>query len=183
MTGVALVLISVSIVGVLLWAAWLAVRTACRALGMADLHQRYIATAICAAPFVAWFFASLDTLDPLERTCRDELAKTERMAGTSHLTVQKHYDFWSKRLSGGGWFAPWVSEPYQTPKVSMVVEFTRDGQPHSAWIDCIFFKRPNTGEPPEVGFQDIRFAWENVRKDLSSGGYTWEPWLHHSRTP
>ena len=66
---------------------------------------------------------------------------------------------------------PWISRPYETPKVSLVVEFTRDGRPHSAWIDCIFSKVPNTGDPPEIAFQDVRFSWENVREDLPGGGF------------
>jgi len=183
MTEVIFVLIAVSIVGLLLWGAWLAVRAICRALGMAELHQRYVATAFCAAPFVIWFVANLDTLDALERTCRDELVRTDRMAGTSYLTVQKHYDFWSKKMSGGGMFAPWVSEPYQTPKVTLAVEFMREGRQHSALIDCIFSKLPNTGDPPELAFQEIRFALEDVRTDGASGAYTWEPWFPESSVP
>ena len=145
--------------------------------------MRTVAAAVCAAPLAIWFFASLDTLDPLERTCRDELAKTERMAGTSQLTVQKHYDFWSKTLSGGGWFAAWVSEPYQTPKVTLSVEFFREGRQHSALIDCLFSKVPNSGDPPDVAFQEVQFHLENVRKDISSSAYTWESWVPSSRAP
>lgn len=117
---------------------------------------------------VALWIASLDRLDQLERTCRDELLKTARMQGTTDLRIEKHYDFWTKTISGGGFFMPWISQPYETPKVSLIVQFTREQRPRSAWIDCVFSKIPNSGEPPQIAFQEVKFSWENVvpaRKD------------------
>jgi hypothetical protein len=155
---------------------WLAVRAGCRRLGLARRYQILIASAFCALPLLLWLLASLDRFDGPERICAREMMKASRMAGTTDLTVRQHYDFWTKTLSGGGVAMPWISRPYETPKVSLVAEFARDGRPHSAWIDCIFSKVPNTGDPPEIAFQDVRFSWENVREDLPSGGFHWAPW-------
>jgi hypothetical protein len=39
-----------------------------------------------------------------------------------------------------------ISRPYETPKVSLMVNFTRNRRTQSAWINCVFSKVPNTAE-------------------------------------
>ncbi|SRR5579871_546195 len=179
LTGVLLLLILVAIAGIVaavFFGLWFAIRTACRKLGLQRRYQILIPSAVCAAPFVFWLAASIDRLDPLERTCRDELSRTARMEGTTNLQIEEHYDFWTKTLSGGGWMAPWVSRPYETPKVSLKISFARDQRLHSAWIDCVFSKIPNTGEPPRLAMQDVKFGYENVLEQMSENRFRWVPW-------
>jgi hypothetical protein len=122
------------------------------------------------------WLAHIDALDSMERTCKSELMKAARMAGTTNLTVEHHYDWWTKELSGGGFAMGWISPPYKIPKVRLIIEFTREGQQHHNWIDCLFSKVPDTGDPPEVAFQEINFGFEDVRKYISTNTYTWVPW-------
>jgi hypothetical protein len=161
----------------LLAGIWLAVRAACRRLGLARRYQILIASAFCILLLLLWPIMTLDRLDGPERVCVRETIKSPKMAGTTDLTVREHYDFWTKTLSGGGMAGmPWISNPYETPKVSLMIAFTREGRPHSASIDCMFSKIPNSGEPPQIAFQDVRVSWENVREDLPGGGWHWAPW-------
>jgi hypothetical protein len=160
----------------LLAGIWFAVRAACRKLGMRQKPEILTASALCLTPFIVLLVSSLDTLDDLEKACRSELLKTQRMADTSSFLVLQHYDFWTKTVSGGGMAIPWISHPYKTAKVSLVVQFKRDHQPHQAWIDCIFSKLPDTGDPPQVILQKVEFSWENVLKPISDSSYTWVPW-------
>jgi hypothetical protein len=170
-----LVAIACICVGVIV-GTWFAIRAACRKVGLRRGYQILIPSGVCGIPFFLWLVASVDRLDALERTCRDELLKTTRMEGATDLRIEEHYDFWTKTVSGGGWVAPWISRPYETPKVSLVVNLTRDQRPHSAWINCIFSKIPNTGEPPQLAMQDVKFEYENVLEQTSGNRPTWVPW-------
>ena len=156
--------------------SWLAMRAACQKLGLGSSYQILISSGVCGIPLFLWLVASIDRLDPLERTCRDELLKTARMEGTTDLRIEEHYDFWTKTNSGGGWVSPWISRPYEIPKVSLKVSFTRDQRAHSAWINCIFSKLPNTGEPPQVAVRDVKFEYENVLAQASANRPRWVPW-------
>jgi hypothetical protein len=160
---------------------WLAIRAVCRKLGLGRGYQIFIPSGVCGVPFILLLVASVDRLGPLERTCRDELLKTTRMEDTTDLRIEEHYDFWTKTISGGGWVSPWISRPYETPKVSLKVNFTRDRRPHSAWIDCIFSKIPNTGEPPQLTMHDVKFEYENVLEQTSGNQSTWVPWHPHPK--
>ncbi|HEU0145759.1 MAG TPA: hypothetical protein VFR21_02665 [Bradyrhizobium sp.] len=141
---------------------WFVVRAACRKLGLARNYQILIPSAVCSIPLFFWVAASVDRLDPLERECREVLLKTTRMEGTRDLRVQKHYDFWTRTNSGGGWVMPWISRPYETPKVSLLVNFERDQRLRSAWINCIFSEIPDSGQPPQLAMQDVRIEREIV---------------------
>jgi hypothetical protein len=155
---------------------WFAMRAVCRKLGLGSSYQILISSGVCGVLLFHWLVASIDRLDPLERTCRDELLKTARMEGTTDLTIEEHYDFWTKTNSGGGWVSPWISRPYEIPKVSLKVSFARDQRPHSAWINCVFSKLPNTGEPPQLAMQDVKFEYENVLAQASGNRPRWVPW-------
>ena len=72
--------------------------------------------------------------------------------------------------------SPWISRPYELPKVSLKVNFARDQRPHSAWINCVFSKLPNTGEPPQLTMQDVKFEYENVLERDSGNRPRWVPW-------
>lgn len=135
---------------------------------------RMIAVGICTAAVVLWVWSRSGRLDDLENICRSELVKSARMAGTTHLAVYQHYDFWTKTISGGGFVAPWISHPYETPKVSLVVNFTRDGETRSGWVDCIFSQIPNTGDPPRLAFQKINPWIESVFVRVGDQ-YRWMP--------
>jgi hypothetical protein len=47
--------------------------------------------------------------------------------------------FWTKTYSGS-WVYPWISHPYETPKVSLLLNFKRDQRSHLAWVHCVFEK-------------------------------------------
>ena len=86
-------------------------------------------------------------------------------------------------LLAGVWFAVraacrglGLARRHQILIASAVCEFTREERPHSARIECIFSKVPNTGDPPDIAFQQVSISWENVREDLPGGGWTWAPW-------
>jgi hypothetical protein len=153
-----LTLVAIACICAVTWAV-------CQKLGLWTGDQILVPSGVCGISLLVWL-ASMDGLDPLERTCRDELLKTTRMEGVADLRIENHYDFWTKTFSGGGFVMPWISEPYQTPKVSLTVTFTRDKRPRSAWIDCVFSKVPNTGEPPQVSFHDIKI-YETVLERTS----------------
>jgi hypothetical protein len=171
------VLVIACLGGALFVGVWSALRAIGRKLGIGDTYQIFIAGGACATPFLVWMLVNFDRLDSLERTCKSELLKTRRMAGATEVSVEEHYDFWTKTISGGGMAAPWISRPYETPKVWLTVEFTREGEGHRAFIECVFSKIPNTGDPPEVTFQGVQIGSEDVRRNLSDGGYTWDLWL------
>src|SRR5262249_3724273 len=144
------------------FAMWSVMRALCRKLGLARRYQILIPSGIFALPLLFWLAAGIDRLGPLERTCRDALVKTRRMDGTTALRIEAHYDFWTKTNSGGGWVSPWISRPYETPRVLLMINFERDHRPHAATIACIFARMPNTGDPPLLAMQEVRFENENV---------------------
>ena len=79
------------------------------------------------------------------------------MQGATDLQIEKHYDFWTRTISGGGWSgAGWTSRPYEEPKVWLIINFTRENRRHNAFITCMF-KVPNTGEPPQLVLQNVQF--------------------------
>jgi hypothetical protein len=82
------------------------------------------------------------------------------LQNVANLRVQEHYDFWTKMYSGS-WVYPWISRPYETPKVSLLLDFERDQRSHLAWVHCVFSKIPNTGEPPQLALQDY-YVSENA---------------------
>ena len=177
LTGVQLLLIVIAIAWIgagVFFGIWFAIRAACRKLGFGRGYQILIPSGVCAIPFLLWLAASVDRLGPLETSCRAALLKTTRMEGTKELRVREHYDFWTKTNSGGGWVSPWISRPHETPKVSLLVSFERDQRPHSAWIDCVFVKVPNTGEPPQFAMQDVQVD-ESVLDRTSGGLIPWHP--------
>jgi hypothetical protein len=161
MTGVFLALLACAALG-LLWVLWSLFRAVCRKLRLSERTQTLIAIGFCFALVAMPLVAILDPLCGIEKTCKSELLKSERMVGTSGLVIEKHYDFWTKTMSGGGWFMPWVSRPYTTPKVEMEIEFIRDGEKHRAWIKCDFVGVPDSGSPPQLAFQNVEFVYDNV---------------------
>jgi len=176
--GMTNILIAVAITCIcagLIAGIWLATRAACRKFGLGVRYQVLIPSSVCSIPLLLWVVTSVDRLDPRERTCRDELLKTTPMEGTADLRIEGHYDFWTETISGGGWGAAWASRPYETPKVWLIVQFTRDRRPHKAWIDCVFTKVPGTGEPPQIAFQEVKFDWENVLEPDAKGHLGWVP--------
>jgi hypothetical protein len=48
-------------------------------------------TGVGLALLGGFWLARIDTLDSMERTCKSELLKAPRMAGTTNLTVEHHY--------------------------------------------------------------------------------------------
>ena len=134
---------------------WSIIRAACRKVGLTDRYLIVVPGAIFAMPVLLFLITSLDRLDALERACRAEALTSARLAGVTNLRVQKHYDFWTKTYSGSAMY-PWISRPYETPKVQLFVDFEKDLRPHSAWVNCVFSKIPNTGEPPQLSLQDVQ---------------------------
>ena len=146
----------------LLWLLWRGFRIVCRKLGASTRTQLLVGGGIGAIALGFGIFESIDRLEGIEKTCEAELLKTDRIAGADPVVIGAHYDFWTRRMSGGGWFMPWVSEPYQTPKVMMRINFFRDGVQHYASIDCWFAKVPNSGNPPQVVFERVEFVADDV---------------------
>ena len=115
-----------------------------------------------------------DGLDPIELECRDKLLTSPEMAGIRDFTIREHYNWWEKTYSDTGLAVGAPSEPYQDPRIEMVVEFARDdGLPHRASAQCLFAKIPNSGEPSLVRFDRIEIGWENHLNPQTS---EWEPW-------
>ena len=157
---------------------WSIYRAVCRKLGVSIRTQLLVVGGICATSLGFLVFESIDRLKGIEKTCESELLKTERVSGADPVVIGAHYDFWTRRISGGGWFMPWVSEPYQTPKVMMMVNFFRDGVQHYASIDCWFAKVPDSGNPPQVVFERVEFISDDV---LNERGQR-VPWHPKPRT-
>jgi len=156
----------------LLWALWSVGRAVGRRMGLRRTAQGLLAGGLCMAPVAILLAATLDRLSETERICKSELLKAERMAGTTSLTIDRHFDFWTKTISGGGPFMPWVSPPYRTAKVEMEIRFFRDGRPHRARIECLFTKVANSGDPPEIAFEQVSFSSEDRLSDVDR----FEPW-------
>ena len=133
---------------------WFGIRAACRKVGLSGRYLIFVPGTIFAIPVLLLLVASVDRLDVLERTCRAASLANALLAGTTNLRVQEHYDFWTKTYSGSAVY-PWLSRPYETPKVALLVKFERDQRPNSTWIHCVFKKVPNTGEPPQLALEDV----------------------------
>jgi hypothetical protein len=133
---------------------WFSIRAACRKVGLSGHYLIFVPGAIFAIPVLLLLVARVDRLDVLERTCRAASLTDALLADTANLRVQEHYDFWAKTYSGSAVY-PWISRPYETPKVALLVNFERDQRPNSAWIHCIFTKVPNTGEPPQLALDNV----------------------------
>jgi hypothetical protein len=101
---------------VVFWTLWSIYRAACRALSVSVRTQLLVIGGLCVASLGVLIFESIDTLEGIEKTCKSELLKTDRMSGATRVVIGAHYNFWTHTISGGGWFAPWVSEPHQTPR-------------------------------------------------------------------
>src|SRR4051812_45814584 len=82
---------------------WIALRAACRKLGLCRRHQLLVPSGVCALGLLLLWVASFDRLGAFERTCRDALLNTARMQGTAGLQIEKPYDFSTQTISGGGW--------------------------------------------------------------------------------
>jgi hypothetical protein len=137
---------------------WFAIRETCRKLGLADRYLVFVPGAVFAVSATLFFIAKLDRLDALERTCRvASLANAARLQGAANVHVQEHYDFWNKTYSGSAVY-PWISRPYETPKVSLLLNFEIEQRSYSEWVHCLFLKIPNTGEPPKLDLQNVHVA-------------------------
>jgi hypothetical protein len=113
-----------------------------------------------------------NSLDSLERDCRDHILAQPQMAGVSHLSADQHHDIWNYTTYFGGWVAPQVSQPYTTPKVIMTVDFYRDdSRLHNSWVECLYKPMPDSGSPPRLAFDQVKVSWENVLVDDR-----WQPW-------
>lgn len=132
----------------------------------------------CAAAVMglgAFWFIRATSLDDLERDCRDHILAQPQMAGVSHLSAEKHIDFWNYGASGGGFVDPWSVPPHTEPKVMMDTRFYRDdGRPHYSWMQCFYKPRPNSGNPPQLVFDKVDLGWEFV---LDEAGHhvAWHP--------
>jgi hypothetical protein len=137
---------------------WFLIRAACRKAGLAGRYLIVVPAAVFAVPATLFFIAKLDRLDALERTCRAaSLANAGRLQGAANVHVREHYDFWNKTYSGSAVYA-WISRPYETPKVSLLLNFEIEQRAYSEWVHCHFLKIPNTGEPPQLDLQNIHVA-------------------------
>jgi hypothetical protein len=156
------------------WTLWSIYRAVCRKFGVSTRTQLLVVGGICVTVLGVLIFESIDRLKGIEKTCESELLKTERVSGAAAVVIGAHYDFWTRRISGGGWITPWVSEPYQTPKVMMMVNFFRDGVQHYASINCWFAKVPDSGNPPQVVFQRVEFISDDVLNERGQR-VPWQP--------
>jgi hypothetical protein len=166
-------------------AIWVPLRNLCRILGMPKSYQRVVPSAVLAAlilavPLVLVLRDIINKvfLDSREKTCRSEAANVLGVTKPADLTVTEHHDFWTTRVSGGGFVMSWVSEPYQTPKVWLNVRFASGGSQHEAFIECMFAKLPNTGDPPDIAFESAQVVYHSVLVTDRSGvtrSYPWHP--------
>ena len=146
-----------------------------RRFGTGETARAYILSGGAAAMMglVAFWVISANSLDALERDCRDHILAAPQMAGVSHFAAEKHVDSWTYGASGGGFVAPWSVGPHSEPKVAMLADFYRgDSRLHHAWIECLYTKKPDSGDPPQLAFDQLRFSFENVLD-----GDHWQPWL------
>lgn len=114
-----------------------------------------------------------DRLEGVEIECWDQLLTSPAMADAGDFIVVKHYNWWERTYSGSMFAGGELYKPYQDPRVEMLIEFKRqDGMRHRAWIECRFLKVPNSGNPPQIQFEQVRLDWENHLVN----GTSWEPW-------
>ena len=74
-----LILVAIAWIGAgVFFGIWFAIRAACRRVGLRGRYQILIPSGVFGIPFFLWLVAGVDRLDPLERTCRDELLKTTK---------------------------------------------------------------------------------------------------------
>jgi hypothetical protein len=134
---------------------WFVIRAACRKVGLAGRYLIFVPGAVVAVPVLLLLAARIDRLDALERTCRTaSLANAARLQDAANVRVQEHYDFWNETYSGSAAY-PWLSRRYETPKVSLLLNFEVDQRPYSSWVHCDFSKIPNTGKPAQLDLQNV----------------------------
>jgi hypothetical protein len=162
-----LLLTAIAISAAIFSVIWFLIRAACRKAGLVGRYLIFVPSAVFAIPVLLLLIASVDRLDPLERTCRAASLASPQLQDVANLHVQEHYDFWTKTYSGSSVY-PWISRPYEMPKVSLLLNFKRDQRSHLAWVHCVFEKIPNTGEPPQLALLNF-YVSEN------GGGFA--PWM------
>jgi hypothetical protein len=179
--------LDVAIVSVVIGAILIGLLTLIVTLARAALHGFEIGStprnlilsggAAAAIALAAFFVVRADALDSLERDCRDHILADPRMAGVSHLSAEQHHDIWNYTTTYGGWVAPQISQPHTVPKVIMVVKFYRDdNRIHDSWIECLYKTKPDSGNPPRLLFDQVKYSFENMLEDNH-----WVPW--HPATP
>jgi hypothetical protein len=169
--------IALILVGVL-FALTAIVRAILRKSQLSETARAVILSGAAAAviAFAAFWVIRANSLDSLERDCRDHILAQPQMAGVSHLSADQHYDFWNYGASGGGFVAPWSVSPHTDPKVVMMTHFYRDdGQLHYAsWTECLYKLKPDSGNPPQLAFDKVKFGWEYV-VDEAGHHVGWHP--------
>jgi len=158
------VLVVLALAAVALSILWRIAAATCRKLGMTETTQFSVATVVSLIPIMVLIAFQIDTLDDLETTCKSELLKSPRMAGTTRMLVERHYDYWKNTYSGS-FVYPWISEPHQDPKVVLKIHFTREERDFSAWVDCHFDKLSDTGDPPALAFQRLNFTEDYINEE------------------
>jgi hypothetical protein len=144
---------------------WFAARAVCRKFHLAKRAQLLVATTVCLVPAAAWAVSRIDRLDAHERTCFAETMKTPRMATARDVTIEKHFNFWTQTITGGGFGTiGWVSKPYTDAKVWLYLVYTRDHERYATTVECRFAKLPDTGNPPAIAFQSVDFQSERKRR-------------------
>lgn len=152
----------------------MSIRAIFRRLGTSGATKAYVllAGAVASLAVVTLLAVKANSLSSLERDCWRHLVREPQMAEANGLSIEKHFDFWNHGASGGGAFAPWSVAPHIQPKVIMILDFNRgDKRQHLSWIECLYDKQPNSGDPPQLTFHSVRFSWENVLE-----GNRWLPW-------
>jgi hypothetical protein len=123
-----------------------------------------------------WANIEWPSLDGVEHECRDRLLRSIDMANIREFRINRNYNWWEKTYSGSGAVGGPLYRPYQDPRVEMIVEFKRDDDlPHKAWIECIFMKVPDSGDPPRVAFESVEIEWEHFLDPQARSWVSWKP--------
>jgi hypothetical protein len=106
-----------------------------------------------------------------EHECKDELLKSDDIAGITDFKIVKHYNWWENTYEGSWVVGGPISKPYRDPRADMKIRFKREGGlQHEAWVLCQFSIVADSGDPPRVRFESVRLLWENVADPY------WTPW-------
>ena len=150
--------IAVLLAGLIAWGAWRAVRALGRKYELTRRTQFAIFGGLVCAVCVAVVAFRIDRLDALERICQTEVLSHERLSGISNFEITQHINYWNNHVSGY-----WgISKPYEEPKVTLKIQYDKNGKKHQSFLTCRYGKVPNSGNPPQVRFERVEPWWPDV---------------------
>lgn len=169
-----LLAIGLAVSALVLFLLWRVFRAICRHFGIAARVQNTILATLGLVLCCILVVRILFPLDDLEIACKNEIIKSNRLAVTGDLEIETHRNFWPIAWSSFGGSVGVVGKPYTLPEVHMKIAFNRGSRKHKGKVVCRFSKIPESGNPPQLQFRELRFT-HGVMLDDRNNWVGWQP--------